>query len=138
MRTFFDTSAFAKRYLQEPGSDEVISLIDDTDQLAVSVLCIPEFVSTLSRLVRERKLSAGARAKLKDDALADLVDADLCQITPEVIASTVRLLETYPLRTIDGLQVASAIALRVDAFVSADRRQLSAARAMGLRVVDVS
>ena len=138
MNVFLDTSAFAKRYLTERGSEKVNSVLLDADQLAVSVLCVPEFVSTLSRLVREERLRASERDLIKALAIADLADADICQITPEVVASAVTLIESTPLRTLDAIHIASAASLKAELFVTADRRQLSAARAAGLQALDVS
>lgn len=138
MKVFLDTSAFAKRYVAEQGSDKVLAMCQQADSLVVSVICLPELVSTLSRLVREKKLTKTAYLQLKGDAMADLADADVCQITPEVLASVVSLLELHPLRAMDALHVACALACKPDVFVSADHRQLSAARKTGLKIVDVS
>lgn len=138
MKVFLDTSAFAKRYVAEPGSDKVLAMCQQADSLVVSVICLPELVSTLSRLVREKKLAKAAYLKLKGDAMADLADADVCQITSGVLASVVSLLESHSLRAMDALHVACALACKPDVFVSADHRQLSAARKAGLRIVDVS
>lgn len=70
--------------------------------------------------------------------MADLVDVDICQITPAILASVVSLMESHPLRAMDALQVACALAVAPDRFVSADYRQLAAARKAGLIIVDVS
>lgn len=138
MKVFLDTSAFAKRYVAEPGSDKVLSACQQADSLVVSVICLPELISTLSRLVREKRLTKAAYLKLKSDAMADLADVDVCQITPQILASVVSLLELHPLRAMDALHVACALASKPDVFVSADRRQLSAARKAGLKISDVS
>lgn len=138
MKVFLDTSAFAKHYVAEQGSDKVSALCQQADSLVVSVICLPELVSTLSRLVREKKITKAAYLKLKGDAMADLADVDVCQITPGVLASVVSLLELHPLRVMDALHVACALACKPDVFVSADHRQLSAARKVGLKIVDVS
>lgn len=138
MKLFLDTSAFAKRYVAEQGSDKVLAMCQEADRLFVSVICFPELTSTLCRLVREKKLARAAYRQLKDDAVADLADVDICQITPEVLAAVVSLLEAHPLRAMDALHVACALACQPDAFVSADRQQLAAARKAGLRIVDVS
>lgn len=138
MKVFLDTSAFAKRYVEEPGAAKVFALCQQADSLVVSVICLPELISTLSRLVRERKLTRAAYLSLKGDAMADLADVDVCQIAPEVLASVIPLLESHPLRTMDALHVACALACKPDVFVSADHRQLSAARKTGLKCVDVS
>lgn len=138
MKVFLDTSAFAKRYVAENGSEKVSALCQAADSLIVCVICLPELISTLCRLVREKKLAKDDYRKLKADVIADLADVDICQITPDVLASVVSLLESHPLRAMDALHVACALAVKPDAFVSADHRQLAAARKAGLKSVDVS
>ena len=138
MKVFLDTSAFAKRYVAEPGSDKVMALCQKADSLVVSVICLPELISTMCRLMREKKLAKADYRKLKSDAMADLADVDICQITPAVLVSGVSLLESHPLRAMDALHLACALAVEPDLFVSADGRQRSAARKAGLKVVDVS
>ena len=56
MRLFLNTSAFVERYLSEPGTDRVLALTANAETLGVIVLVLPEAVSTLRRLVRERRL----------------------------------------------------------------------------------
>lgn len=138
MKVFLDTSAFAKRYVAEPGSDKLMALCQQAGSLVVSVICLPELISTLSRLVREKKLAKADYRRLKGEAMADLEDVDICQITSEILISVVSLLESHPLRAMDALHLACALAVEPDVFVSADRRQLSAARKAGLKVVDVA
>jgi hypothetical protein len=138
VNVFLDTSAFAKRYVAEQGSDKILALCLGADSLVVSVICLPELISALCRLVREKRLGKADYRKLKRAAMADLADADICQITPDVLASVVALLESHPLRAMDALHVACALAVGPDIFASADHRQLSVARRAGLKVVDVS
>jgi uncharacterized protein len=138
VKVFLDTSAFAKRYVAEQGSDKVMALCLKADSLVVSVICLPELISTLSRLLREKKLTKADYRKLKGETMADLTDVDLCQITVEVLASVVSLLESHPLRAMDAIHIACALTVKSDVFVSADHRQLSAARKAGIKTVDVS
>ena len=138
MKVFLDTSAFAQRYVAEQGSDKILALCQQADSLVVSVICLPELISTLSRLLREKKFAKADYQKLKGDAMADLADIDMCQITPDILVSVVPLLETHPLRAMDALHIACALAVEPDIFISADHRQLLAARKLGLKIVDVS
>jgi uncharacterized protein len=138
VKVFLDTSAFAKRYVAERGSDKVMAMCLKADSLVVSVICLPELISTLSRLVREKKLTKADYQKLKGEAMADLTDVDICQITPEVLASVVSLLESHPLRAMDAIHLACALTVKPNVFVSADHRQLSSARKAGIKTVDVS
>jgi uncharacterized protein len=138
VKVFLDTSAFAKRYVDEQGSDKVMAFCLKADSLVVSVICLMELISTLSRLVREKRLTKAEFRKLKDEALANLTDIDICQITSEVQISVVSLLELHPLRAMDAIHVGCALNVKPDVFVSADHRQLAAARKAGLKIVDVS
>lgn len=138
MKVFLDTSAFAKRYVAEQGSDKVMALCLKADSLVVSVICLLELISTLSRLVREKKLAKADYRKLKGEAMADLADVDICQITAEVLAWVVSLLESHPLRAMDAIHIACALIIKPDVFVSADHRQLTVARKARLKTVDVS
>jgi predicted nucleic acid-binding protein len=94
--------------------------------------------SVLSRLVREGKLSNPQRDVAKSRALRDIADADVCQLTPAVISTAVYVVEEHPVRALDALHVASALEIRSDLFVSADARQLTAARLCGLRTLDLA
>ena len=134
---FFDSSALAKRYVEEKGSDRVQAILSSTSVLAVSVICIPEIVSALCRRRRERKVSTQEYQNVKASLLSDIDDATVIGITEEVIAQAVALLEQFPLRSADALHVACASEWSTDLFVSADERQCAAARAHGLRVETV-
>lgn len=138
MNIFLDTSAFAKRYVAEQGSEKVLALCEQADDLTVSIICMPELISTLSRLVREKRITNKEYQKLKRDATADLADADICQITPDVLTSAIKLLESNLLRAMDAIHVACALVVKADVFVSADLRQIAAAKKTGLKVADVS
>lgn len=137
MRVMFDTSAFAKRYIMENGSDKVVEICQETTELLLCSLCIPEFISVIARLKRERKITPIQFKKIKTAFLMDIRDATICQITQEVIIKSVPLLEKYTLRTLDALHTASAQLTSPDLFVSADKRQFEAALGAGLKVISV-
>jgi uncharacterized protein len=66
---------------------------------------------------------------------ADLADATVIAMVDEVLLSGIGLLESYPLRASDAIQISSALVWRADLFVSADTRQCAAAKVAGLKVV---
>lgn len=132
MKVVFDSSAFAKRYIAEPGSERVDDILQNATQLGLSALCVPEIISALNRRVRERVLPAAGYEQAKAQLAADVGDAVILHLTPEVIATAVTLLENHPLRAMDALHVAGALVWQADLFVTADRRQLVAAQQSGL------
>ncbi len=137
MRVFLDTSALAKRYVKERGSNHVDRLCREAESLTLSVVCIPEMISTLHRLLRERRLTRQEYENLKASFLADAADANLCEMTPEVVGTSVQVIEETRLRTLDALHLASALVAETDMFVSADRVQIAAARHFNLETAAV-
>jgi len=57
MKLAVDSSSFAKRYVQEIGSDKLSGLLESASELAVCVVLVPEIVSGLNRRLRERVLT---------------------------------------------------------------------------------
>src|SRR3954468_23537604 len=72
LNVFFDSSALAKRYIEEKGSDQVQAILSSASALAVSVLCVPEMVSALCRRRRERKVSIEEYRNAKASVLTDI------------------------------------------------------------------
>ena len=134
MNVFLDSSALAKRYVQEPGSDRLEEILSSASSLGVSVICLSEVVSALCRRRREKKLSPQEYLKAKQALLEDIEDASVVNITDQVVARAVELLERWPLRSSDALHLASAAEWSADLFVSADERQCAAARRYALQV----
>lgn len=137
MRVFFDSSAFAKRYVREEGSELVLSWCDQATELCLSGIALPEIISAFCRLQREKLITPLHYRHLKTMLMADIADAVICDLTPEVMRSTITALEKNILRGMDAIHIGSALTLKADVFVSADARQCSAAEQTGLRVVQV-
>jgi predicted nucleic acid-binding protein len=133
MRTFFDASAFVKRYVEETGSQAVDDLCQEASELALSVICVPEIMSALNRRVREQILSSQQYGAIKQYLSQDVQAAEIINLTPRVVASAIVVLETSPLRAMDALHVACALEWDAELFVSADKRQIGAADKAGLK-----
>lgn len=138
MRVFFDSSAFAKRYIRELGTAEVLHWCSEATELVLSATALPELVSAFCRLRREGSVSAQQYEQIKGDLLQDVADVLICETTPDVVHLAINVLEIYPLRGMDAIHIASALAVSADVFVSADIRQCNAATQLGLRVVALS
>ena len=137
MRVFFDSSALVKRYVREEGTDIVLSWCDQATELCLSAIVLPEIISAFCRIQREKRISPLQYRHLKTMLLADISDAAICDLTPEVMRPTIIALENNILRGMDAIHVGSALALEAEVFVSADDRQCCAAEKAGLRVVRV-
>ncbi len=134
MRIFFDSSAFAKRYVREAGTDQVLALCDQATEMGMSAIALPEIISAFCRLNRENKITRVQYQQIKDALIADIEDAAICDLTANVLANSIKALELASLRSMDAIHIGSALALQCDLFVSADLRQCDAASRIGLRV----
>lgn len=137
MNLFSDSSALAKRYIADEKSAALDELLRKSDSMGVSVLCLPEIVSALCRRRRERFLTKSEYTAARSALEVDLADATVIAMIDEVLIGSVSLLESYPLRASDAIQISSALAWRADLFVSADTRQCAAAKAAGLKVIQL-
>ncbi len=137
MKVFFDSSAFAKRYIMEPGSDKVEKICSQSSILGVSSICLPEIISALCRLRRQSTITEDQYKIAKLALLRDFQDALVCNITPAVIKQSILILETSKVRSLDALHIACALEFEAEAFVTSDAQQLSAAKMAGLKVLKV-
>jgi predicted nucleic acid-binding protein len=132
MKLLVDSSAFAKRYVQENGSEEIEIYLQRASELALCIILVPEIISGLNRRLRERILSTKDYQKLKSQLIEDVHDATVIQITPSVISHSLKLLEKNTLRAMDSLHVACALEWQSDLFVTSEKRQFIAAKKAGL------
>ena len=141
-RAYFDTSVMVKRYIHEPGSDEVRRLLRRHELLS-STLTPVEIVSALVRRRREGDLSANALAAILRRMSSDCVQWELVEVNSTVLGRAQELLQgATPLRTLDAIQVASLITFQVASairvpLITADSRQREVAVGAGLDVIAI-
>ena len=135
MKVFFDSSALAKRYIEdEMKSDQIDRLVFEADSIFVSIICFPEIISAFARLRREKKLNTAQYNQCKRSVIEDFTAFQICQLSPQVIKRSITLLEHAELRAMDALHVACAIETKASLFVSSDERQNVAAKKFSLTV----
>ena len=127
MKLAIDSSSFAKRYVQEVGSDKLDRILKSASELAFCVSLVPEIVSGLNRRLREQVITIADYRAVKKQLLDDVRDATVLQITPSVVSRSVKLLEGNVLRALDALHVACALEWKADLFVTSDKRQFKVA-----------
>jgi uncharacterized protein len=137
VNVFLDSSALAKRYVQEAGTRRLEEILTSASALGISVIGVPEVVSALNRLRREKKLEQAEYLSAKRALLEDVADCSVIDISDRVVARAVELLERWPLRASDALHLACAAEWSAQLFVSADARQCRAGRGYGLPVEEL-
>jgi len=134
MKIFFDSSAFIKKFINEPGSRDVDEYCQQASTLGLSVICLPEMMSALNRKVREDALSLEHYFIVKEQIIEDIEDIHIINLVPEVVSRSIALLENNRLRSLDALHLSCAIIWNCELFISSDQRQILAAEYSGLPV----
>jgi predicted nucleic acid-binding protein len=139
-RAYLDTSALAKWYLNEAGSEAFVEFLQGLDSAVISSLSVTEMRSLLSRRQRMGDLSVELESVLFA-ALLDDIDRGWLQRYPlddARFAEATNLIARYPehpLRTLDALHLTVAADLAVSIVATADGVMADAALSMGLQVV---
>jgi uncharacterized protein len=141
---FLETTAFAKLFVQEPGTDALIRLMEAVeDNRKLIAACAPlEVYAAIRRRERSGDISAeDATAALE---ILRLEAARMVQepLNPAVLEAARQLLDRSILRWPDALQLGAALVARdmyqstEIVFVSASQLLLEAARAEGFHSLD--
>lgn len=134
MRTYFDTSAFVKLFIDERGSNEVRAYWDESRYVISSSLMAVEATSVLSTARLMQKVSP---AQLKH-SIYEITELEAQIYSLEIDAQVIGLARSIALddslNAADAIHLASAITSNADVFVCADRRLCEVALAHGLSI----
>ncbi len=142
---FLDTSALAKLYVREAGTETMLRLAAHPDRPSLVILSLSrvEFRAAVQRRVRSRELSIeNARAALAafHDHLGSVYVVQ--HVTEAIIDKALDLIDRHNLRAYDSIQLAACLTLPVPpsegqaTFTCADARLLAAAGEEGWPVLN--
>lgn len=142
---FFDTSAFAKRYIKKVGSSWVTEICDKAsdDPIFISELTEIEMLAAIHRRLKGRTITRDSASLALTDFDTDFADQYIpLRLTRDALDSARNVIEKYALRSYDALQLAAALecerqqaALNLSPieFISADNELPVAASSEGLQ-----
>jgi len=138
---YLDTSVLVKRYVAEPDSDHVDSVIVGYT-LVTSELALGEMWSALLAKERAKTLPVGARHQAWREFLKD-IDEGVLRLIPldgvmirEANEMMLRVHPDVPLRTLDAIHLATFDSVTTGPIFTKDRRMLAAAKLLGFAVVE--
>lgn len=139
MILYIDTSALVKLYVAESGSEHVARWVEEAEDVMTSCVTYPE---AMSALVRRR--NDGTLTSTEFETARDKLEVEWTSY-PQVVVDELTagmLVIRHGLRGFDAIHIAAALNLLAElapltvAFSSFDTRQLAAARAEGLTVLE--
>ncbi|MGI8543329.1 MAG: type II toxin-antitoxin system VapC family toxin [Aridibacter sp.] len=145
---YADSSALVKRHISEIGSSWIEQEFDSAsgNKITSAKLSIVEVFSAMNRRLRELSISGVEYTKFSNDFLSFVeTEYELIDLSDAVLLESQRLLENYPLRAGDAVQLASALLANAQLqsaklpmliFLASDVRLLSASKDEGLQADD--
>lgn len=134
---YLDASALVKLLVPEPESDALNQSLVGAEDVIISDLALTEIASALGRRSREGRLAAAEARRLQREAEKLANACRHVELTPPVHRRAERLLlgsRTTPLRALDALHLATALATDAATVVTYDPRLRAAALSQGLFV----
>lgn len=142
---YLDTSALAKKYVLEPGSEKLAKLLSQSSYLLTSFLTELEILATLERAKKMRRMDSPVLRTAVNTFEREIESGEISLIPFDASIHKIskRLVRQRHLRAPDAIQLATALSLGPAfkerfIFLGADRSLLDAARLEGLRCEDVS
>ncbi len=137
---YLDTSALAKWYVNEPGSEEFVAYLQGLGAAVISSLTRIEMRALLARRRRMGDFDAELEAVLFSAFLDDIGSGALSlhPVQDERFDEALHLIGRYPqhpLRTVDALHLSIARHLSLPTIATADAVMADAAAEIGLAVV---
>jgi uncharacterized protein len=141
---FLDTSALVKLYVQEPGTERLLSLVSvqPENRLAVLPISVVELRSAIRRRQRAGDIGADAVTAILETVQSHMQTRFIRQaINDSVIDTALDMIDRYALRAYDAIQLAGCLSLcAITAegftFVCSDQRLVEAARSEQLKVLN--
>ncbi len=140
MILYLDTSALAKKYIHEQGSDDVLSWMDNADLIGTAIVTRAEIAATLTRAVKASRLPEQGVNKTLEDFRSDWKHFHRVLVDETLIANADVLACEYSLRGYDAIHLAcgltwqGALELPVT-FATFDMELASAAKKAGLLIL---
>ena len=142
---YLDTSALVKLYVREPGTDRLLRLTrpELNHRFALLAITPVEFRSAVRRRQRAGDIEKGAAVEIINRFTQHIETMFIQQALSEAVLDTAsRLIDQYPLRAYDALQLAGCLVLKAMSgkegpiFVCSDHPLLEAAQSERLPSLD--
>ena len=138
MVIYLDSSALIKRYVDESGSNELDSFMEQASEILISRITVFEIYAILSRLLHTRQITHKEYQESKRDFQMTLKDYQISEFQSTTSKTASELFDDTYLKTLDILQLTFGILNReaIDYVVCSDTKLKAAFKEYGLEVFD--
>jgi predicted nucleic acid-binding protein len=135
---YFDTSAFVRCMVGEPGSETAQRVWAATEDVAAVRLAYPEARAALARACRLGRLTARGHSAVKVICAEMWQELAVVEVDEALAASAADLAEREALRGYDAVHLAAALTVACDVLVSGDDELCEAGLRQGLDIVNLN
>ena len=122
MRVFVDTSSLFKKYLDEPGSDTFEKVLTKATEIAISPVTWIEIHAAIERSVRNRSLPMEQAEQLRMEVKKDFAYFWCTLWNENLEEKAIEIIHKHALKTLDSVQLASAVLSESELFVTSDQK----------------
>ena len=122
MRVFVDTSTLFKKYFDESGGDAFDEVLTKTAEIAVSPVTWIEINAAIERCLRNRSLPSGQAEQLRTEVKKDFTYFSRIEWNENLEERAVEIVHRHVLKTLDAVQLASAVLSESELFLTSDRK----------------
>ena len=139
MILYLETSALVKKYFDEKGSSDVISLWKQADAIATSAVAYAEAMAAFYRKFREGNVDGSSFEKIIDAFEIDWKSVVVVMVSSDLNRMIKKTVSEHSIRGFDTIHLASALIINETVeqnliFCCYDNRLLSAASAEKLEI----
>jgi predicted nucleic acid-binding protein len=109
MNLYLDTSALIKRYVEEPGSEDVLDWMDLADTIGTGLVTRAEVAAAITRAMRMNHLTEQVSVKALSKFRQEWVDFHRIPVNEELIARADFLACQHGLRGYNAVHLAAAL-----------------------------
>lgn len=139
---FIDTSALFKRYIPEPGTDELDNILNQEGIFYISELTIIEVISNLKRKNEiSGEIDKELYEKIKSEFFNDIAEEKIrtARISSDTIIEAINIIDQNYITPIDSLQLAAAVQIKSEwgnvVFICSDEKLGNLAEKHALEVL---
>ncbi|MBI3601410.1 MAG: type II toxin-antitoxin system VapC family toxin [Candidatus Omnitrophica bacterium] len=122
MKAFIDTSAMLKRYFDEPGADAFDQFIRNVTHITVAPTYLLEAHAALERRHRDKTFTKEQVRRLKEKIEEDFFSYHEIEFNSQLCETAKYLIASYPMVTLDSIQLAAAMIANTQAFLTSDKQ----------------
>ncbi|MEW5828020.1 MAG: type II toxin-antitoxin system VapC family toxin [Chloroflexota bacterium] len=140
MILYVDSSALIKRYVNEPGSTDVVNWLKRAELIGTALITRAEMIATFARSARGNRITVQGTMEVMNEFRANWHNYQHVNIDDTLVARADYIAETYALRGYDAIHLACALTWgellgAPVTIASFDRELLDAAQKTGLKTL---